>query len=159
MFTEVAAVMLSNLFPWGGDLEIAAKQYNEIMRRRYERALDFIKLHYCISERRDSRFWHDNVAAVSIPDSLAELLRKWRHRPPDSIDIDLNVDIFTEASWQYVLYGMGYRTDLQPRAAVLRFYDEAREAFAQIRRQADFACRTLPTNRELLNTARVRAFG
>jgi hypothetical protein len=54
---------------------------------------------------------------------------------------------------------MGYRTDLQPRAAVLRFYDEAREAFAQIRRQADFACRTLPTNRELLNTARVRAFG
>ena len=159
LFAEVAAVMLSNLFPWGGDLEIAARQYNDIMRRRYERALDFIKLHYCISERRDSPFWHDNVAAGSIPDSLTELLRRWRHRPPDSIDIDMNVDIFTEASWQYVLYGMGYRTDLQPRAAVLRFYDEAREAFAEIRRQADFACRTLPTNRELLEAVRTRAFG
>ena len=159
MFTEVAAVMLSNLFPWGGDLEIAAKQFNEIMRRRYERALDFIKLHYCISERRDSQFWRDNVDAVSIPDSLRELLRKWRHRPPDTIDIDLNVDIFTEASWQYVLYGMGYRTDLRPRAGVLKFYDEARAAFAEIRRQADFACRTLPTNRELLDTVRGRAFG
>ena len=159
LFAEVAAVMLSNLFPWGGDLEVAARQYNDIMRRRYERALDFIKLHYCISERRDSPFWRDNVAACSIPDSLRELLQRWRHRPPDPIDIDMNVDIFTEASWQYVLYGMGYRTDLQPRAAVLRFYDEAREAFAEIRRQAEFACRTLPTNRDLLEAVRTRAFG
>ena len=69
------------------------------------------------------------------------------------------MDIFTEASWQYVLYGMGYRTDLRPRAGILKFYDQAREAFEEIRRQADFACRTLPTNRELLDTARVRAFG
>jgi tryptophan 7-halogenase len=159
MFTELAAVSLSNLFPWGGDLEIAAKQFNDRMRRRYERALDFIKLHYCLSERRDSAFWHDNVAAQSIPDSLHELLRQWRHRPPGSIDIDANVDIFPDTSWQYVLYGMGYKTDLTPRAGVLRYYDEAREAFAEIGRQADFACRTLPTNRELLDAARTRRFG
>ncbi len=159
LFAEVAAVMLSNLFPWGGDLEVAARQFNDIMRRRYERALDFIKLHYCISERRDSPFWLDNVAAVSVPDTLAELLLRWRHRPPDPLDIDMNVDIFTEGSWQYVLYGMGYRTDLQPRAGVLKFYDEAREAFAEVRRQADFACRTLPTNRDLLEAVRTHAFG
>jgi len=159
VFTEVAAVMLSNLFPWGGDLEIAAKQYNDIMRRRYERALDFIKLHYCISERRDSQFWIDNVDVASTPESLQELLRMWRHRPPGSIDIDQNVDLFKEASWQYVLYGMGYKTDLRPRAAALKYYGEAHTAFAEIRRQADFACRTLPTNRQLIETARSRAFG
>jgi hypothetical protein len=159
VFTEVAAVMLSNLFPWGGDLEIAAKQYNDIMRRRYERALDFIKLHYCLSERRDSPFWIDNVDVASTPESLQELLRRWRHRPPGSIDIDPNVDLFKESSWQYVLYGMGYKTDLRPRAAALKYYREAERAFAEIRRQADFACRTLPTNRELIETARSRAFG
>jgi len=159
VFTEVAAVMLSNLFPWGGDLEVAAKQYNEIMRRRYERALDFIKLHYCISERRDSQFWIDNVAGASIPDSLQELLCRWRHRPPSSIDIDQNVDLFKESSWQYVLYGMGYKTDLRPRAGALRYHVEARAAFAEIRRQAEFACRTLPTNRELITAAMSRAFG
>jgi tryptophan halogenase len=159
LFTEVAAIMLSNLFPWGGDLEIAAKQYNQIMRRRYERALDFIKLHYCLSERRDSRFWLDNVDWASVPSSLQELLRMWQHRPPGSIDIDPNVDLFEESSWQYVLYGMGYKTDLRPRAGKLRYYDEARAAFAEIRRQADLACRTLPSNRELIATARARAFG
>jgi tryptophan halogenase len=159
LFTEAAATMLANLFPWGGDLEIAAKQYNRIMRRRYERALDFIKLHYCLSERRDSRFWLDNVDSASIPESLQELLRMWEHRPPGSIDFDQNVDLFEESSWQYVLYGMGSKTDLQARAGSLRYNDEARAAFAVIRRKADLACRTLPTNRELIATARDRAFG
>ena len=159
VFTEVAAVTLSNLFPWGGDLEIAAKQFNEIMRRRYERALDFIKLHYCISERRDSQFWLDNVDPASTPESLRELLRMWRHRPPVTIDIDQNVDLFAEASWQYVLYGMGYKTDLSPRAGALRYYDEARAAFAEVRRQAEFACRTLPSNRELIQLAGSHSFG
>jgi tryptophan halogenase len=159
IFIEVAAVMLATLFPWGGDLQIAARQFNEITRRRYERARDFIKLHYCISERRDSPFWCDNVAPASVPDGLQELLRIWRHRPPSSIDIDQNADIFKEASWQYVLYGMGYRTDLRPRAAVLKYYDEARAAFAQIRRQAEFARRTLPSNRELIAALNTRGFG
>jgi hypothetical protein len=159
MFAEIAAVSLSNLFPWGGDLENAAKQFNERMRRRYERTLDFIKLHYCLTERRDTQFWRDNVEPQSIPDSLHELLRRWRHRPPGSMDIDPNVDIFPETSWQYVLYGMGYKTDLTPRAGVLKYYAEAREAFAEVGRQADFACRTLPTNRELLDAAKTRRFG
>ncbi|HEY0685888.1 MAG TPA: tryptophan halogenase family protein [Steroidobacter sp.] len=159
IFTEIAAVMLSNLFPWGGNFETAARQYNEIMRRRYERALDFIKLHYCLTERRDTQFWRDNVAASSIPDSLHELLERWRFRPPDAIDIDLNVDIFTEASWQYVLYGMGYKTDLRPRAGVLKYYDEARAAFEEIKRQGEYASRTLPTNRELIEAVRTRSFG
>ena len=159
MFTEIAAVSLSNLFPWGGDLEVAARQFNEKMRRRYERTLDFIKLHYCLTERRDSPFWCDNVESGSIPDSLHELLGRWRYRPPGSIDIDPNVDIFPETSWQYVLYGMGYKTDLRPRAGVLRYYEQAREAFAEIARQSDYACRTLPTNRQLLEAARTRRFG
>ncbi|MGR4863784.1 tryptophan halogenase family protein [Caulobacter sp. LARHSG274] len=159
VFAEVAAVMLATLFPWGGEMETAARQYNDLMRRRYERALDFIKLHYCISERRDTAFWRDNVAASTIPDSLHDLLDRWRFRPPDPIDIDPNVDIFTEASWQYVLYGMGYRTDLSPKAGAYRYYDEARAAFADIRRQADYACRNLPTHRELVELARRRGFG
>lgn len=159
IFTEIAAVMLSNLFPWGGNFETAARQYNEIMRRRYERALDFIKLHYCLTQRRDTEFWRDNVATSSIPDSLHELLERWRFRPPDAIDIDLNVDIFTEASWQYVLYGMGYKTDLRPRAGVLKYYEEARAAFAEIKRQGEYGIRTLPTNRELIEAAWTRSFG
>lgn len=159
VFAEVAAVMLAKLFPWGGEMETAARQYNALMRRRYERALDFIKLHYCISERRDTAFWRDNVEASTVPDSLHDLLDRWRFRPPDAIDIDPNVDIFTEASWRYVLYGMGYRTDLGPKAGAYRYFDEARAAFADILQQADHACQNLPTHRELVELVQRRGFG
>ena len=33
--------------------------------------------------------------------------------------------MFTEHSWQYVLYGMGYKTDLAPRAGLYKFHEEA----------------------------------
>jgi tryptophan 7-halogenase len=156
---EVAVATLAKLFPWGGDLEVAARQFNGQMRRRYERALCFIKAHYCISERRNSEFWRDNVDAMTLPDELQDLLARWRHRPPAGIDFDLNVDLFTEHSWQYVLYGMGFETELAPRSRLFKFHEEAAQAFAQIRRQAEFACRTLPTHRELLRSARTREFG
>ncbi len=158
-FAEVAAGMVANLFPWGGDYETSARQFNANMLRRYERALDFIKLHYCISERRDSAFWRDNVAAASIPDSLAELLDRWHFRPPNELDIDPQIDIFTEASWQYVLYGMGWKTDLSPRAGAFRFHDDARRAFAEVQRQAEYGVRNLPSNRDLVGYAQQHRFG
>ena len=159
VFSEVAAGMVANLFPWGGDMETSARQFNANMLARYDRARDFIKLHYCISERRDTAFWRDNVDAASIPDSLHDLLERWRYRPPTEIDTDANVDIFTEASWQYVLYGMGWKTDLSARAGAYRYAADARRAFAEVERQATFAIANLPSNRQLIDYARARDFG
>ena len=129
------------------------------MLRRYERALDFIKLHYCISERRDTAFWRDNVADASVPDRLLEMLDRWRFRPPNELDIDGQVDIFTEASWQYVLYGMGWKTDLSAKAGALRYADDARRAFAEVQRQARYAIANLPSNRDLVDYAQAHSFG
>ena len=158
VFSEVAAVMLANLFPWNGSFETSSRQFNDMMLRRYRRALDFIKLHYCISKRRDSDFWKDNVSAASIPDSLHELLDRWRYRAPGDVDIDPNIDIFPADSWQYVLYGMGWHTDLSPQADIFRFHREAAEEFADIRRQAENACRILPSNRELIEMLKKSGF-
>lgn len=159
VFSEVAAALIANLFPWGGDFETSARQFNANMRSRYERALDFIKLHYFLSQRDDSQFWIDNRDPASAPDSLKELLDRWRFRPPNELDIDRNIDIFTESSWQYVLYGMGWKTDLSSKAGVFRFAEEAKAAFANIERQAQFAVQQLPSNRELVRFAQKSGFG
>lgn len=159
VFSEIAAGVIANLFPWAGDFETSARQFNANMLRRYERTLDFIKLHYCLSERRDSQFWRDNVDPASVPDSLKELLDRWRFRPPNEMDVDRNVDIFTESSWQYVLYGMGWKTDLSAKAGVFRFEEDAKAAFAKIRQQAEFAIRQLPSNRALVRFAQRSGFG
>jgi hypothetical protein len=54
---------------------------------------------------------------------------------------------------------MGWKTDLSARAASFRLHDEAREAFARVRAQADYAVRTLPSNRDLVNYAHTGTFG
>lgn len=159
VFSEMGANLVANLFPWGGDFETSARQFNANMLQRYERTLDFIKLHYSISQRRDSSFWIDNVDPASVPDSLHELLDRWRHRPPNELDIDPNIDIFDATSWQYVLYGMGWKTDISARAGSLRLTDEARAAFAEVQRQAEFAVRNLPAHRDLVRFARHSHFG
>ncbi|WP_308365706.1 MULTISPECIES: tryptophan 7-halogenase [unclassified Microbulbifer] len=150
-FAEVAALMLCNLFPWSGDYERSAKQFNEAMTKRFEHVIDFIKLHYFLSRRTDTDFWHDNRAPSSISESLKDKLEQWRHRPPSFLDVDSSHDIFDENSWQYILYGMEFKTDITARAGALRFYDDARREFESIRRQSHNALTAVPAHRALVN--------
>jgi flavin-dependent dehydrogenase len=158
VLSEVAGALIANLFPWAGEVETSARQFNELMRRRYERTLDFIKLHYYLS-RRSGSFWEANRDPATAPDSLHELLDRWRFRPPNELDIDPNVDMFPASSWQYVLYGMGWKTDLSAKAGAYRMGDAARARFAQVERQADHAIRNLPSNRDLVRFAGTARFG
>jgi|SRR6185312_9641376 len=157
-FAEIAALILSNLFPWEGDYDVCAEQFNRFMTRRYDHVVDFIKLHYCLTQRTDTDFWRDNVRPETIPDSLSARLERWRHRPPSFLDMDPSHDIFTEASWQYVLYGMGYKTDISAQAGVYRYYEEAKSQFAEIRRQAEHALSVLPAHGDLIEQVRRSGF-
>mgnify|MGYP001627409132 CR=1 FL=1 len=150
-FAEVAALMLCNLFPWSGDYERSAKQYNQAMTKRFEHVIDFIKLHYFLSQRTDTAFWRDNRAPSSASDYLKGKLEQWRHRPPSFLDIDASHDIFDENSWQYILYGMGFKTDISARAGALRFYEDAKREFESIRQQSRKAMTTVPSHRDLIS--------
>ena len=157
-FAEIAAVIFCGLFPWAGPIDFGADQFNAQMSLRYKRVVDFIKLHYCITERRDSDFWTDNTAAASISDELAARLEQWRYRPPSFLDVDLKHDIFTEHNWQYVLYGMGFKTDLGDRAGALKFFDDARAEFAEIEKQSAYALKIMPKHRDLIEQVRQSGF-
>ena len=157
-FAEVAALMLCNLFPWSGDYERSAQQFNQAMTKRFEHVIDFIKLHYYLSERTDTAFWRDNRAPASASDYLKGKLEQWRHRPPSFLDIDASHDIFDENSWQYILYGMGFKTDISARAGALRFYDDAKREFDSIRQQSNKAMTAVPSHRDLINEVVARGF-
>jgi tryptophan halogenase len=158
VFIEVAAILLAHLFPWNGELEPAARQFNRIMLQRYERVRDFLKMHYCLTARTDTAFWRDNAQPRTIPESLQDLLERWRYRPPEGLDFNMNIDSFAESSWQFVLYGMGYKTDLSARASTFRHYEEARREFAAISREAARAATLLPSHRDLISQVYQRGF-
>lgn len=84
-----------------------ARRFDTVFRYRWDRVVEFLKLHYVLS-RRDEPYWRDHRRAGTIPPRLAELLALWRDRPPSAADLPQADEVFPAASYQYVLYGMGF---------------------------------------------------
>jgi len=148
---ELATYLLTHLLPGDiGEMEVAARHFNEMMVARYDRIIDFIKMHYCLSQRRDSAFWIDNSDAASIPQTLQDKLAKWKHRPPHRLDFTTDLEMFMPCSWQYILYGMEFRTDLEPMRSAYPHMEAAREEFAMIQQAAIRALADLPDHRALV---------
>ena len=146
---EAAVGMIAEMFPHGGPIEAPARRFNELMNARFENIVNFLKLHYCVSGR-DEPFWRDNADPASIPERLAEFLEQWKYRPPGRYDFLLDTETFAFFNYQYILYGMGYRTDLRAARADFTQVDEAERLFAKIRRFGDRALADLPDHGALI---------
>lgn len=157
MMIEGAAWMLGRLFPRDGNLEKIAELFNHAMAERFSGALDFLKLHYCLSQRPEA-FWRDNTEAAGIPDSLQAKLEMWRVRPPDPFDFSTVHDSFESFNYQYVLFGMGFRSDVKANAAAYPYVEQAKREFQRIREASARAAAGLPDHRALLKTIYSQGF-
>jgi tryptophan 7-halogenase len=155
---ELSAKSIANLLPSSRSaLQHAARVFNETFRYRWERIVDFLKLHYVLSRRTDSPFWSDNRRSDSIPESLRAGLEYWRYHSPWHDDFLQREEVFSAASYQYVLHGMGFNTE---SAAWLSSDSErilALQSMSETARQANALAAALPSNRDLLT--RVRRYG
>jgi flavin-dependent dehydrogenase len=152
---ELSAAMISEEMPATREaMDIVARRFNDAFGYRWERVIDFLKLHYALTRRRDSAYWRDHVAPESMPPRLQESLVLWRHRPPSRLDLVRAEELFPSASYQYVLYGMGFRPE--PGAYTLRA-DGAERADGHFRDAAALTRKMLPAlpgNRELIDHVR-----
>lgn len=146
---EAAIGMIAELFPRQGPVDLPARRFNELMNARYANIVNFLKLHYCLSSRPEP-FWRDNADPATIPDRLRELLAQWRYRPPSRFDFMLDVESFAFFNYQYILYGMGFRTDLSEGRRDFSDTAEAQRLFARIKAFGEHATRDLPSHRELV---------
>lgn len=89
--------------------------YDRVMKNHYENIADFLKLHYCISSRRDSPFWVDNSNPETISKTLQANLENWQESPPSIYDFNRTTQCFSATNYQFVLYGMGWRGHKEPR--------------------------------------------
>lgn len=148
---ELSADMISTMMPATRQtMDIVARRFNETTLYRWHRIIDFLKLHYVLSKRTDSRFWIDNRDPDSMPESLKEQLALWRYRAPGDQDFMSNCEMFPAASYQYVLFGMGFRMDVG-NLPLDRGNAVAQRAFTQNDMLKSKWTRTLPKNRDLIN--------
>ncbi len=153
---EAAVAIIAELFPHNGPIDAPARRFNQLMTARYDNIIAFLKLHYCLS-RRTEPFWRDNADPASIPERLAELLEQWRHRPPSRYDFILDLETFAFFNYQYILYGMGFKTDLSPGRGEFPDVQSAARQFARIRAFGERATHDLPSHRDLIS--QINRFG
>lgn len=110
--TDFSAELLAKNFPGKlEDMEALAPYFNKVTTYAWDRVIDFIKLHYYLSDRKDSDFWEENRREDRISDELKERLDKFRLRPPQQSDFYTRFDMFDEKNFLYVLYGMKFSTN------------------------------------------------
>ena len=132
-------------------MDVVAKRYNENMLFRWERIIDFLKLHYVLSKRTDSDFWIDNRKTDTIPDSLQDLLTLWQYQTPANNGFLSPYDLFPAASYQYILYGMGFKTETNYLAAPEQERQQAKQQIHKVQQRKAKVLPLMPSNRQLLN--------
>ena len=149
---ELAGQMIAEEFPANRHvMDIVARRYNDKFRYRWDRIIDFLKLHYVLSQRKDSAFWRDNREPASFPAGLQSLLELWKYQVPCQNDFPQIDEVFSAASYQYVLYGMGFETQFRQSARYARQADRAEQLFIENNENVNRLINKLPTNRELLH--------
>lgn len=129
-------------------MRIAAERYNALFLYRWERILEFLKLHYVLS-RRSEPYWQENREPASLPRQLMDNLTLWREHPPTPRDFPQIDEVFSAASHQYILAGMGF--PMQPAQPKAQPRDRSQEKLLrEVAERSHQLCQHLPGNRELL---------
>jgi len=147
---ELSAKLIAEQMPANREvMDIIAARFNDVNHYRWGRIIDFLKLHYVLT-RRPEKFWQDNLDPATVPERLQNLLKLWKYQPPWFFDeFDRIEEVFPAASYQYVLYGMGFRTEVAAadndgtRSMATNYLHEAMNLTRKLRTQ-------LPRNRDLL---------
>ncbi|MXO59472.1 FAD-dependent oxidoreductase [Altererythrobacter salegens] len=139
---ELSLRALAENFPASrGAMDIHMKRFNELFRYRWDRIVEFLKLHYVLSQRSEP-YWVAQRDPATIPPRLAEQIQLWRDQPPSNWDFPQVDEIFSAASQQYVLYGMGFAPPANCAAS-----PAALARLAEVREQGRALASALPTNR------------
>lgn len=156
---EAGVFMLAHHFPTETrTMASAARKYNEAFKYRWDRIVDFIKLHYFLSKRCDSEFWLDNVDPSFAPDSIVEKLELWQSFTPKANDFPNGFAMFSLASYQCILYGLEYATKPVDDFISTKHSHMIQEKLAAVQKQIQHALKHLPTHRTLVEQVHATGF-
>ena len=107
---ELSAAMISDEMPaTRAEMALVERRFNDAFTYRWERVVDFLKLHYVLSRRDDTDYWRDaprrrHACPIAWPtcSRCGAIARRTAH---DFFRVE---EVFPAASYQYVLHGMGF---------------------------------------------------
>ncbi len=147
LVTDFSAELVARNFPkFSADIDVLQRHCNEVVEYTWERIIDFVQLHYLVSDRNDSEFWLDNRQPQHVSEPLKDRLARWQLAHPKKSDFFSRFDLFDVDNYLYVLYGMKYPT----RQPLLSTYEAQtyRAQFEMVRESSASLIEVLPGHRE-----------
>lgn len=136
---------------------IVANRFNKKFTQRWHQIIDFLQLHYVLSERSDSEYWQTMTDTSRVSSRLKEKLELWQYQTPYLYDSFETEELFPSASYQYVYYGLKGKTHLKQNKKWLMQHAEAKHLFEQNMNKIRQLHTQLDTNRALLN--KIKQYG
>ncbi|MFD2165041.1 tryptophan halogenase family protein [Thalassotalea euphylliae] len=151
MLIELSSRYIAEKLPADMSLmSVVAKRFNEQMDYRWQRIIDFLKLHYMLTKRPEP-YWQAHCDETHFPESLKEDLALWQYRGPTSGDFDSAIELFPAASYQYVLYGMGFKPDFGRQSYLYNENQQAKQYLARNQQLTQQMLQALPSHRAYIN--------
>ena len=141
-------IRLLQLFPTEGIREPDVDEFNAQMKEEFLFVRDFIVLHYHVTEREDTPFWH-HCKTMEIPQTLQHRIDLFKQS--GRIFQKAN-DVFAENSWSQVMLGQGLMPE-QYHPIVNMMSDEELKGFLNgIKASVDKMVEQLPTHQQFINS-------
>lgn len=151
MLIEQSALLLADQLPAVTEvLPQAAARFNRALSDKWAATIEFLKLHYVLSNRQEP-FWQHNRHADTALSALTDKLEEWRYRPIQSQDVLPGADLFSAQSFRYIYYGMQAKTDMRYCQRQFNHHSFAQQQFHLNEALVIQHQRQLPSHRALLD--------
>jgi hypothetical protein len=138
---------LMTLLTGGRPLTVSDRDdFNEGTARRFARIRDFIILHYCLTQRRDSELWR-HVATMELPESLAFRLEAWRRQ---GVLLQYDEEGFDATSWLAIHAGMEHWPERADPVFAEIPYERAERVLKARREQIAASVQRMPLHHQTL---------
>ena len=139
-------VRLMRLFPFDGVTQAASREYNQKFGCEMRCILDFIVMHYTVTDRNDSEFWR-YCQHMELPESLQHKIDLFKHTGRVFLD---EFDIFRVDSWTQVMIGQGLLPNQFHRITDEMSDAELRQFLAGIKAQVTNTVAQLPSHEQFI---------
>ena len=130
------------MFPHDRIVQADIDEFNNQARVDIETIRDFIILHYCVTNRKDTPFWR-YCRSMEIPDSLAHRIRLFRET---GRVFRLEGELFAENSWIQVMLGQGIVPEQYHPVVDVMDDEELKSFLQQIKSNVDKTVSQLPAH-------------
>jgi len=97
------------------------------LQRLYCKVIQFIVLHYCLTDRNDNEFWQKAAQSSAFIPALEQKMTLWKDKVCEYVDLANGYSsVFTDENYRYVLYGMQHIPEIHipcPNTEISRILD------------------------------------